>query len=148
MSEGPTLPLLRMELMPVLRRLPVYSRLAWVLVRDRRIKRRHRILLLGGIGYLLSPIDLIPGFIPVLGQLDDIGVALWALRRTLQAAPAEVAEAHLAASGLSHELLDADLQRVNRSGRLVTRAAFRAGRSLAAGAGRTLGRLGRQVLKR
>ncbi len=148
MSEGPTLPLLRMELMPVLRRLPVYSRLAWVLVRDRRIKRRHRILLLGGIGYLLSPIDLIPGFIPVLGQLDDIGVALWALRRTLQAAPAEVAEAHLAASGLSHELLDADLQRVNRSGRLVTRAAFRAGRSLAAGAGRTLWRLGRQVLNR
>src|SRR3989337_1334866 len=106
MSEG-TLPLLRMELMPVLRRLPAYSRLAWALVRDRRIKRRHRILLLGGIGYLLSPIDLIPGFIPVLGQLDDLGVALWTLRRTLQAAPAHVAERHLVASGLSHELLDA-----------------------------------------
>lgn len=148
MSEGPTLPLLRMELMPVLRRLPAYSRLAWALVRDRRIKRRHRILLLGGIGYLLSPIDLIPGFIPVLGQLDDLGIALWTLRRTLQAAPAEVAEAHLAASDLSREILNADLSRVNRSGRLVTRAAFRAGRSLAVGAGRTLWRLGRQVLNR
>src|SRR3990170_4346854 len=122
MSEGPTLPLLRMELMPVLRRLPAYSRLAWALVRDRRIKRRHRILLLGGIGYLLSPIDLIPGFIPVL--------------------------AHLAASDLSREILNADLSRVNRSGRLVTRAAFRTGRSLAVGAGRTLWRLGRQVLNR
>src|SRR3972149_7026864 len=143
MSEG-TLPLLRMELMPVLRRLPAYSRLAWALVRDRRIKRRHRILLLGGIGYLLSPIDLIPGFIPVLGQLDDLGIALWTLRRTLQAAPAEVAEAHLVASGLSHELLDADLQRVTRSGRLAARAAFRAGRSPAVGAGGTLWRLGRQ----
>src|SRR3970040_2038365 len=143
MSEGPTLPLLRMELMPVLRRLPAYSRLAWALVRDRRIKRRHRILLLGGIGYLLSPIDLIPGFIPVVGQLDDLCIAPWTLRRTLQAAPAEVAEAHLVASGLSHELLDADLQRVNRSGRLVTGAACRAGRSLAVGAGRTLWRLGR-----
>src|SRR4030067_3224305 len=118
MSEGP-LPLLRMELMPVLRRLPADPRLAWALVRDRRIKRRHRLLLLGGIGYLLSPIDLIPGFIPVLGQLDDLGVALWTLRRTLQAAPAEGAGAHLAASALSREILNADLSRVNRSGRLV-----------------------------
>jgi len=148
MFEGPTLPLLRMELVPVLRRMPAYSRLAWALVRERRIRRRHRLLLLGGIGYLLSPVDLIPGFVPVLGQLDDLGIALWALRRTLQAAPPEVAQAHLHATGLSPETLDADLARVNRSGRLVTRAAFRAGRSLAAGAGRTLWRLGRQVLAR
>ena len=148
MSEGPTLPLLRMELVPVLRRLPAYSRLAWALLRDRRIRRRHRALVIGGIGYLVSPIDLIPGFIPVLGQLDDLAIALWTLRRTLQAAPAEVAAAHLAAHGLSREMLDADLQRVTRSGRLITRAAFRAGRTLAVGAGKTLWRLGRQALHR
>jgi uncharacterized membrane protein YkvA (DUF1232 family) len=148
MSDGPVLPLLRMELVPVLRRLPAYSRLAWALVRDRRIRRRHRALLVGGIGYLLSPIDLIPGFVPVLGQLDDLAVALWTLRRALQAAPPEAAEAHLAAAGLSRETLDADLRRVSRSGRLVTRAVFRVGRTLAVGAGRTLWRLGRQVLPR
>ncbi|MDQ7849321.1 MAG: YkvA family protein [Armatimonadota bacterium] len=148
MFEGPTLPLLRMELVPVLRRLPSYSRLAWALVRERRIRRRHRLLLLGGIGYLLSPVDLIPGFVPVLGQLDDLGIALWALRRALRAAPPEVAQVHLRAAGLSSETLDADLARVNRSGRLLTRAAFRTGRSLAVGAGRTLWRLGRQVLAR
>src|SRR4030067_9289 len=55
MSEGPTLPLLRMELMPVLRRLPAYSRLAWALVRDRRVKRRARILPLGGSGAPPAP---------------------------------------------------------------------------------------------
>ncbi len=148
MSEGPTFPLLRMELVPVLRRLPAYSRLAWALLRDRRIRRRHRILLIGGIGYLLSPIDLIPGFIPILGQLDDLAVALWSLRRTLEAAPPDVADTHLAAQGLTREILNADLARVTRSGRLVTRAAFRAGRSLALGAGKTLLRLGRQVLQR
>lgn len=148
MSESRTLPLLRMELMPVLRRMPAYSRLAWRLARDRRIRRRHRLLLLGGIGYLLSPIDLIPAFIPVLGQLDDLGIALWILRRTLQSAPPEAAEAHLAASGVTRELLDADLVRVTRSGRLITRAAFRVGRSLALEAGRAALRLGRQVLRR
>ena len=53
---------------PVVRRLPAYSRLTWALLRDRRLRRRHRLLVLGGVAYLLSPIDLIPGIIPVLGQ--------------------------------------------------------------------------------
>ena len=33
--------------------------------------------------YLLSPIDLVPGIIPLLGQLDDLFVMLGALRFTL-----------------------------------------------------------------
>lgn len=148
MAEARTLPLLRMELLPVLRRVPAYSRLAWALVRDRRIRRRDRIVLIGGLGYLLSPIDLIPGFIPVLGQLDDLAVALWTLRRTLQSCPPEVAAAHLAARGLTLEALDDDLARVTRSGRLVTRAALRLGGRALRGAGRTVWRLGRQVLRR
>jgi len=111
---------------------------------DLLAKLRERRPLRVKLGLDPSAPDLHIGSAIVLRKLRQFQ----ALRRTLQAAPAEVAEAHLAASGLSHELLDADLQRVNRSGRLVTRAAFRAGRSLAVGAGRTLWRLGRQVLNR
>jgi uncharacterized membrane protein YkvA (DUF1232 family) len=148
MAETRTLPLLRMEMLPVLRRVPAYSRLAWALVRDGRIRRRDRVLLLGGLGYLLSPIDLIPGFIPVLGQLDDLAVALWALRRTLQAAPPEVSAAHLAARGLTMQQVDEDLARVTRSGRLVTRAAMRVGGRALQGAGRMLLRAGQQLMRR
>lgn len=147
-DEMRTPSLLRLELLPVLRRIPAYSRLAWALVREPRIRRRHRAVLLGGVGYLLSPIDLIPGFIPILGQLDDLAVALWALKVTLRAAPAEVAARHLEAYGLTWETLDADLARVGRSGRLITFAALRLGRRAVEGVGRTLWRLGRRVLTR
>ena len=35
------------------------------------------LLAVAGIIYFVSPLDLIPDFIPVLGYLDDISVLLW-----------------------------------------------------------------------
>jgi uncharacterized membrane protein YkvA (DUF1232 family) len=40
--------------------------------------------------YLASPIDLIPDFIPVLGQLDDAVLVALALRRVVRAAGRDV----------------------------------------------------------
>src|SRR6185369_16242117 len=40
--------------------------------KDKRTPRSAKILIGITIGYLLSPIDLIPDFIPVLGLLDDL----------------------------------------------------------------------------
>ncbi len=140
--------LLRLEMVPVMRRLPAYTRLAAGLLRERELRPRHKALLVGGVAYLLSPIDLIPGFIPILGQLDDLAVALWTLRRVLRALPADIATRHLHAHGLDWKLLDADLGRVGRSGRLVVRAGLWAGQRVLQGAGRTLWRVGLGVLAR
>lgn len=41
------------------------------LLRDPRVPRRAKIGLALLIPYLASPIDLVPDFVPVLGQLDD-----------------------------------------------------------------------------
>ena len=41
------------------------------LLGDRRVPRSAKATLALVVPYLLSPIDLIPDFIPVLGQLDD-----------------------------------------------------------------------------
>ena len=55
--------------------------------RDPRVPRRAKIALLVAVLWVLSPIDLIPEFLPVIGPLDDvIAVALllrYAARRSL-----------------------------------------------------------------
>lgn len=40
--------------------------------KDPRIPLKSRIVIAIAVGYMLSPVDIIPDFIPVLGYLDDI----------------------------------------------------------------------------
>src|SRR3954471_7947640 len=50
------------------------------LARDRRISRPRRAALFIALGYLALPIDLVPDFLPGIGQLDDAVVLGLALR--------------------------------------------------------------------
>ena len=54
------------------------------LLRDPRIPRRRKALLALLAGYLALPFDLVPDFIPVAGQLDDVLVVALVLRRVLR----------------------------------------------------------------
>jgi uncharacterized membrane protein YkvA (DUF1232 family) len=53
---------------------------------DPRVPWRRRIGLLALAAYLASPIDVIPDFIPVVGQLDDALLVALALRGVVRAA--------------------------------------------------------------
>lgn len=70
------------------------ARLACLLVRDRRVHPAARIGFPILILYLLSPIDLIPDFIPVLGYVDDLLILLLALWAFSKLVPPEIVLGH------------------------------------------------------
>ena len=56
---------------------------------DRRVPLGAKLLLVVAVGYLLSPIDLVPDFLPIRGRLDDILILLLSLSSLLGTAPKE-----------------------------------------------------------
>ena len=64
----------------VVKVIPDLLRLLRSLVTDSRAPLDVRLVLIALLAWIVSPIDLIPEFIPVLGPLDDVVVAVVALR--------------------------------------------------------------------
>ncbi len=61
---------------------------------DDRAPRRRKLLLAALIGYLAMPIDLVPDFIPVAGQLDDAIIVAFVLRTVLRAGGPDLLREH------------------------------------------------------
>lgn len=74
--------------------LPDVARLLLRLCRDPRVPMRYRASLLGMAAYLLSPIDVIPDFIPVVGAMDDSLLVALVLRWAVRGIDQEVLEDH------------------------------------------------------
>ncbi|HET6549208.1 MAG TPA: DUF1232 domain-containing protein [Solirubrobacter sp.] len=64
------------------------------LLRDPRVPRARKLALLAVLGYLLVPVDLVPDFIPVAGQLDDAILVALVLRGLVRAAGRELVDEH------------------------------------------------------
>lgn len=124
------------------RRLPRYGRLAANMLRDNRVPPEARGAVVVGGAYVISPIDLIPGFIPVLGQLDDLLVALLGLRFALAQSPPEVRDEHLERAGLREEDFTEDLRTVRDTSIYLVKSGAR---RTARGIGRFARSLGRRL---
>jgi uncharacterized membrane protein YkvA (DUF1232 family) len=74
--------------------LPNLLRLFKGLIRDPRVPRGSKALVLLAAAWVASPIDLIPEFIPILGPLDDAVVAALVLRHLLRTAGRDVIAEH------------------------------------------------------
>ncbi|HYV21295.1 MAG TPA: DUF1232 domain-containing protein [Candidatus Bathyarchaeia archaeon] len=74
--------------------LPNLIRLFGGLLRDPRVPFRAKIVLGIASLWLASPIDLIPDFVPIAGQLDDAIVAALALRFLLRTTDGALVRQH------------------------------------------------------
>ena len=132
-------PFPRERVAAMVRRMPAYLRLSWRLGKDPLLSKARRAAVIGAAGYLASPVDLVPGVIPVLGQLDDIAVALAALRLALGGLDPERRRVHLEAVGLEDGHLAADLRTIGASTVWIGRAGYRTTKRAAVASGRAAG---------
>jgi uncharacterized membrane protein YkvA (DUF1232 family) len=91
-----------------IRQLPNYLRLLGGLLTDRRVSGMDKLLVVGAIAYIAMPLDLIPDFIPFLGEVDDVFLLVIALQRLVANAGRPVLAAHW--SGAMEDLADLNLK--------------------------------------
>jgi uncharacterized membrane protein YkvA (DUF1232 family) len=85
------------RLMKRIAKLPLRDKLRFglAMLRDERVPLHVRAVLPGLLIYLALPLDIVPDFIPVLGQVDDIVVAIVCIGVLLRYSPRRVIEEHL-----------------------------------------------------
>jgi uncharacterized membrane protein YkvA (DUF1232 family) len=73
-----------------MRRLKTDTYALYLSYKDPRVPWYAKVIIAATVGYALSPIDLIPDFIPVLGQLDDLIIVPIGISLALKMIPEEV----------------------------------------------------------
>jgi uncharacterized membrane protein YkvA (DUF1232 family) len=82
----------------LLKTLLVDLRVATRLLREPAVPAAAKAVIPLGLLYLVSPIDVLPDFLPILGQLDDLALAYVALRLFLRLCPPAAVAFHRAAA--------------------------------------------------
>jgi uncharacterized membrane protein YkvA (DUF1232 family) len=93
-----------------MKQLPAYMRLLGGLLMDRRVSALDKLLVAGAMAYIAMPVDLIPDFIPFLGEVDDVFLLVLALQRLIANSGRNVLMAHW--SGALEDLADLNLEAV------------------------------------
>lgn len=78
------------DVQQVIRFLPDLGKLFWAAARDPRVPWYAKASAAGAVAYVVSPIDVVPDVLPVVGQLDDVWIVVKALRFLLREAGVEV----------------------------------------------------------
>jgi uncharacterized membrane protein YkvA (DUF1232 family) len=91
-----------------MKQLPNYLRLLGGLLTDRRVAAVDKLLVAGAIAYIVMPLDIIPDFIPFIGEVDDVFILIIALQRLIANAGRPVLLAHW--NGAMEDLADLNLR--------------------------------------
>ncbi|GAB4563821.1 MAG: DUF1232 domain-containing protein [Rhizobacter sp.] len=86
-------------------RLATYLIALWKLFKHPQAPRSAKWVAVAVLAYLLSPIDLIPDFIPILGQLDDLVIVPLGIALVTRLTPKPLWESLLREAEVSREKL-------------------------------------------
>lgn len=84
----------RESLKGLIRDIPNFLKLLGRLARDRRVSAADKAIVVGAIAYALMPADLIPDWVPGLGEVEDVFLLALALSRLLNNAGVDVLMDH------------------------------------------------------
>jgi uncharacterized membrane protein YkvA (DUF1232 family) len=87
---------------------PRTGKLAYCLMRDRRVPLGPKVAVGAAVGLIVSPLD-VPGWIPVIGDLDVLALGVLAVKVFVDACPEQVVEQHEAAVAAGESVFDQDL---------------------------------------
>jgi uncharacterized membrane protein YkvA (DUF1232 family) len=100
--------------LPIAARAPAYGRLLVELAVDRRVPWVRKAILGMAAAYVLSPIDLIPDFIPFISRIDDVMVTVIALDLLLEGVPRELMIEKMYTLGIDGRELERDMEAARR----------------------------------
>ncbi len=89
--------------------LPRHGKLAYCLLRDDRIPRAPKLVLLAALGVIVSPIDF-PAWVPVLGELDMLALGILAVETFIEACPEDIRRENEAALKAGQSVWDRDVR--------------------------------------
>lgn len=101
--------------LPLAPRVPLYGRLLWSLAADDRVPRSHKALLALAAAYVVSPFDLLPDWVPLMGGMDDVIVIVLAIDTFLGGLPPRLIDEKLAELDIPRDELEEDLRRVRKA---------------------------------
>jgi len=95
--------------------IPNFLKLLYRLFTDPRVPLAEKVLLVGTIVYVVSPLDFIPDVIPFIGQVDDLYLVALVVLRLLSRTNGEILREHWDGGGD----LSALVSRIERAARYV-----------------------------
>jgi uncharacterized membrane protein YkvA (DUF1232 family) len=90
--------------------LPNFLKLLYGLITDNRVNALDKLVVAGAIAYILLPVDILPDFIPFLGEVDDVFLLILALQRLIANAGRAVVQSYWA--GDPKELSAMNLEKI------------------------------------
>ena len=110
--------------MQVLVEVPRHGKLAYCLLRDSRVPRAPKAVLIAALGIIVSPIDF-PAWIPVLGELDMLALGILAVQTFIEACPEDIRREHEAALAARDSVFDRDVRETSAAARQAARSVFK-----------------------